>query len=976
MKTGLDFLVAVIAVVSALSVPAGVRPYEMEWAGRTRDDRPVLMPLVSADGWSCCVSNAEAQVSTEQKRILFGDGVIHLEYRLDAEGGRVCISPPEPVRVPAGFDTVSVWLYGNHTGFYRRASTRPVISAEFKDAAGRPFSLDLHVFNHSEWFLAQKRLPKDVVPRFAGGGTFHGFTLRGKEDAVKRWIELTSFAVYKEELKSLSFKPRAKRRVRVFPNAPRGLNTGKGYLPFPTVDTTIVPIVPKNHDIEFRIPHNPLDWENLAVRYRKGDWICFAKGGGLFPRLAAKGAKVKFHRIANSLVADIEAPAGVEDVKFGRPESVKGMCFTPLPYYTYGGQGEGIYRRPCVVTLGEGKGRFFLLASVDWTQSNASWVVAPNWPPYRPPVASNGGTRYYPKTDGARNPVFERFVWSFSDRFEDVMPVIPNPRSPYRAVTADRQWTVMYAGDRDKDKAMWRRRYRRGLRYLIVNDHEVCMRDGNESFTFRTRPAPKKGGDEGMRDFTRFMIDELGYLYGPYNNYTDFAPVNGWWDTDRVGRARDGNLQHAWNRCYAPKPAWINEACETVWTELQRKFSFNTAYCDVHTCPAPWQRTDYDARVPGAGTFAATFYSYGELLDFERRIIKGPVYSEGQNHYMYCGLLDGNYGQDGFARLDENPWLVDFDLRRIHPLCNNFGMGNPAMFYSSKRPPKAHVEWRDRFLAATVAFGHQGFFMADRKGVKTEDEEHGYFMLLGTARYYCRADVKDIRYADAEGGLHNTSDAVASGIYRRSQVMAHYADGTVTAANGSTNGQMNVMAGGVGIVLRPNGYFALSGDGMACAVSGAQCPGGGRFDISVAPDYVYLNAYGRCGDSPFGGTDGRMYRLIGNDGTDEVFLCAGTVFTLPYAAVSVIALDEGGKEMGPAPFSVKNGITSLAPVRNAVSYRVVKPRAWREPAAKNAVDYCGLRNLQLCSSSIMRSSNLGECTGARSTRGGAGRTRK
>ncbi len=39
-----------------------------------------------------------------------------------------------------------------------------------------------------------------------------------------------------------------------------------------------------------------------------------------------------------------------------------------------------------------------------------------------------------------------------------------------------------------------------------------------------------------------------------------------------------------------------------------------TAYCDVHTAVAPWDRVDYDRRVPGAGTFAATFYSYGEIM--------------------------------------------------------------------------------------------------------------------------------------------------------------------------------------------------------------------------------------------------------------------------------------------------------------------------------------------------------------------------
>ena len=43
---------------------AGVRPYEMEWAGRTKDDRPVVLPLVSADGWMCKAQDVTAVFTT------------------------------------------------------------------------------------------------------------------------------------------------------------------------------------------------------------------------------------------------------------------------------------------------------------------------------------------------------------------------------------------------------------------------------------------------------------------------------------------------------------------------------------------------------------------------------------------------------------------------------------------------------------------------------------------------------------------------------------------------------------------------------------------------------------------------------------------------------------------------------------------------------------------------------------------------
>jgi hypothetical protein len=311
---------------------------------------------------------------------------------------------------------------------------------------------------------------------------------------------------------------------------------------------------------------------------------------------------------------------------------------------------------------------------------------------------------------------------------------------------------------------------------------------------------------------------------------------------------------------------------------------------------------------------------------------------------MYCGLDDGSWAQDQPYRLHVNPWLVDFDLLRIHPLSNNIGMGDPySTFYPYGWKSPNHNVWIDRFLAATVAFGHQGFLL---KG-SPEDEDQSYFMLIGTARHYCKADVKDIRYVDADGNLLDTSTAVATDVYRRSQVTVLYNDGSRTAANGSMTDRMTFPWKNKRIVFQPNGFFALSGDGSACTVSGAVRESGNRTDLSVSPEYAYINAYGKYAITPFGGTNGRMYRLISPDGTDEVFLRKGTRFLLPYAAVSVTALDEVGKEIGSVPFAVKAGMTDLKPVKGAFSYRVVKPSAWREPPAKNAVDIYLMPNLSV-----------------------------
>lgn len=447
------------------------------------------------------------------------------------------------------------------------------------------------------------------------------------------------------------------------------------------------------------------------------------------------------------------------------------------------------------------------------------------------------------------------------------------------------------------------------------------MRDGNESFTFRTRPAPKKGGDEGMRDFTRHMIDRLGYLYGPYNNYTDFAPVNGYWSADRVARYPDGNLQPAWNRCYSPKPVWTVEACEEIVPELQRKFAFNSGYCDVHTCVTPWQRCDYDARVPGAGTFAQTFYSYGELLTLQRKFWNGPVFSEGGCHFMYAGLNDGNFAQDQGARLDISPWLVDFDLLRIHPLGNNFGMGYPRMFYGRNAEPKDKALFMDRFLAATVAFGHIGYFFTGNP----DQEEQGYWMIQPLAAYYAKADVREIRYADAEGRFVPTSAAIASGAVARSQVRTRYADGTVTVVNGDLQGRtLTAEVNGKTVEIPANGWYGVSGDGRV--VSASVLAGGHRADYCVSPTAVYVDGRGHRFDSGYGATDGRLIRVFNSDGSEEVFVRHTKKVELPYAAAWIERLDKAGKACGAAKFSVTGERTVLVNEPSAYSYRV-QPKA-------------------------------------------------
>ena len=830
---------------------AAERPYEMDWANRTADEFPPVARLENADGWTVRGTDAEVSLSGATEYALFGKGTARVAYRATGEKPSFTFAPEKPLPCPDGFDTLSVWLRAKNV-------RQPHLDfrADFRDAADKLFSLELGKIRHDEWHCEIGVVPPSLRERAAKGASFVGFTVSGGTNGYSRTFDFTSLCLFRDPQRPLPKTERAKRGVQLFKDQPQGHNVGVGSLPFPNRADTMMPPRKEVSGLEFRLPDEDATvWDKLAFRVNGGDWIPLASGGGIFPRTAAKGAKVHFHREANSVVADIEAAAGVEEVLFGAGLFPSDAALVAWPYLTLnwcdrydvpGYEKGGIYQ-PKTAVFKVGDRTVCVGAMFDWTQSNAS-------APTDRDDAIEGeaqlccGLMYVPKTDGTRNRVFERYVWTVGEEPADVFPVVPNPDSPWKHVTGTGVWRAHPASDdRRDDYRFWRSVRDAGMKHIIVTDHEKMWRDGNESFTFRTKTAPKKGGDRGAADYARFMTDTLGFRYGPYNNFTDFAPVNGHWALDRVGRRWDGSLITAWNRCYSPKSTWAVGMCEKLAPELKRKFGFNTAYCDVHTCVSPWNRCDYDARTPGAGTFAQVFYDYGEIMLMQKAAWDGPVYSEGGFHWWYCGLTDGSYAQDYTYNLSDGPWLVDFDLGRLHDKSCNFGMGAPDMFYRmAKKGPSPRTdreEYLMRFLAATIAFGHPGFLVCNPKTAGLDEAKTSYFLVQGIAAKYTQASVRDVRYADATGRLFAPAEALLNGAAKRSQVFVRYSDGTEVAVNGSRTETFSAVVHENTYELPPNGWVAISGDRTAGSLNVRE--NGGVIQRAWSDEYDFVRKAGR-----------------------------------------------------------------------------------------------------------------------------------
>jgi len=945
----------------------GNRPYEMVWANRTHDTRPPLVDFENLNGWTTTTTDAVASFTITREQQLWGEHVGRLTYRAAGKSPKVVVRPPRPVPVPAPLDSINLWVYGNNWGWQPDPGTPPVeITVLLQSRSGQSVPVQLGSVRWQEWWVMHRKLTADQEVQLKDGALFAGFEITNGNNRDDRAIYFDNLAIYKEPLPPLSFPPRRKRGVDPFSGQSAGINTGPGRLPFPTREETILPdnltkdfqvtlarsgrafvftYRGRDGELEYRYEPTTGMLGDVSARWsgRGGAFQPMAGGGVFFASekhcvppdklellhcervgdtvvsrwrctVGSRTAEVAytFRLWQKSLVVDVKCTGGgVGEFRIGQAMGLSRPRLVTLPYMSFAGP------RPAVVVAGPPAEPLFLFALLDYYRSNASELWAGNL--VADGAIYNGGARYLPKTNGKRNDCFERLFLTVSPRFEEVLPNIPNPKSPWMGVAGERLWIAHGAGNnRQNDYNYWRDVARYGMTKIVITDHESGWRDDGESFTFRTRAAPKKGGDEGQADYAR-KIHALGFRYGLYNNYTDFAPVNEFWNEDLVTRQSDGQWHMAWPRCYNPKPARAVEYEARLAPLIQQKFHLDTAYCDVHTAVPPWYYLDYDARVPGAGTFAATFYAYGEIMLHQKATWNGPVYSEGTHHWFYCGLNDGNYGQDRAADLPVNPWLVDFDLRKLHPLCCNFGMGNWDMFYGEHAPGGATAEEKeamfDRFLAATLAFGHTGFFHPNP--AKPDNGVRSYFALQQIHAHYAQAIAEAIRYADERGKLLDVSAAVATGVYRRSQIATRYSNGMRVVVNGHRSETWKT----ADAELPPNGWFAQSADGKLIAWSANV--EGHRADYVDSPAYLYADGRGRFTRFANAAGDGQFVAHKRAGGTLEVIPvndCQTSGVSLGGRAARAMALDRERREIGTAPTRFSRGLVYVTPTKGAFGY--------------------------------------------------------
>jgi hypothetical protein len=450
----------------------------------------------------------------------------------------------------------------------------------------------------------------------------------------------------------------------------------------------------------------------------------------------------------------------------------------------------------------------FTRAQVNWRKSNASGI-------------NDDEVAYNALTDGTRHRLQEEILVRASYSFDEVLPAIDNPASPYRATMAG---TTVFD--------IWEKQFsavQQGFAQLAQYDLGKCLGIvhnwqyfGYDNGLPQHLPAnPNSGGNAGLlaavaqgkADGCRMALHE-NYVdyYANYPNYSDHA----------LARKSDSTAQLSWlnksvnQQSYAEKPSMMAGFAQKQSPQIHAQFGTDASYLDVNSAVNLSFHTDMEAGTPGAGLAAASTQASVALWAYLRQTHQGPALGEGVRHWYYSGLLDGVEAQLGTKNTPANsdaalPLLVNFDLLRIHPLQVNHGMGYYERWSANKTASLSSLQF-DAYRMQEIAFGHAPF-LGQRAWTLAPQVLVETHLIAPVAEAYGLAQASLIEYGD-EGRWIPSSQAILE--HKLTQVHVRYDNGLEIVANanaapllwqGKQIPQYGWMATGAGV----HAYTALCG---------------------------------------------------------------------------------------------------------------------------------------------------------------------
>ncbi|MCW5980753.1 MAG: hypothetical protein KIT09_21915 [Bryobacteraceae bacterium] len=957
----------------------GQQPYEFTWTQREEHPK-TLVDFEDLAGWKLeLYGGADGELRRSREQQMWGQYVAKFLYSGAGEQSRAIARPPKPIPIPERFDSIDLWGYGNRWSWVEDPTTPAAdVAVLIVDARGKEFRIPLTDIRWKQWWLIHRMLPRETAGQIGWPASFSGIEISKIKHSAKRYFFCDSLAFYTEELKPLELKAQPKRNLKPFRGQIAGLNTGEGTLPFPTREETILPSnfetaftvtvrAPERNRFEFRYegkdakvaydyrpsagglgeltasvnggaPFRPMEGGGIRFgdtpegRISQGELVSAALDGDVVKVKFRHGSRVVDYELRlwqKSLVLDAWCDGGqAAELSFGRVAGVANPKPIKVPYITYGGP-----IIPRVLMSGGADKPVFTSIWFDWYRSNASEPFAAKAPKVTADSAEiNGGMRYIAKTDGERNPLYERIFITTSPVYEETLPTIDNPPSLRQAEGKQVIWTVTEPETFQADHARSRKIRAYGLDKIMQHSHEVTWRDEGDSNTIKLRASPQKGGDAMLKWYIKAQND-MGWLQGVYSNYTDFCTVNTNWSPDWAQREPSGEWRRAWPRNYAMKPSKAVEFDEYYAQRIKEKFGVKMSYTDVHTAVSPWGYCDFDARVPGAGTLAATFYAYGQLLLNDQRQY-GPSQSEATYQWLYAGLESGSYG---WVYTDLNllthPMDVAFQVHKIHPLEADYGMGY-TYFYLSQldkkwvESPKKR-EYLDLFLATTIGYGNMGWLANDwglDNPFGVEALARSYYMMQQLQQQYAFVRPKKIEYADRGGKMLSASQALATGVIEDSRLHVEYENGAHVYVNRGAKGTWTVKDGaGKAVELPVSGWLVFNPGANFYELSANVA--GRRIDHVQAADYEFLDGRGQWTERGSLGATGSVARRARSEGVVELIDIYGNdrIGFEAGGPGQMMAYDPEGKSLGAVELkSSRPGWNEFKPVAGGRTYVYAK----------------------------------------------------
>lgn len=488
--------------------------------------------------------------------------------------------------------------------------------------------------------------------------------------------------------------------------------------------------------------------------------------------------------------------------------------------------GVGIERRggvpvPCVyeltpTTYYEATRAYASLMHDPW-ESNASSIGA-------------RGSSYLPRTDGSRNPLFDRYALTVSSRYAETIPNVPHAPSPFLGEFASRVMLDLWGGTFAENAAWLEEMAGYGLdRFLIIK--HVWQRDGYDRSFPDVMPAnAKQGGDEGLRRLAD-TAKRLGHRFCVHENFYDYYPNAEDFREADCALLPDGKKVPGYAAgpvdAFIMKPSRLLDYAHRFSTDVQRRYGCTAAYHDI----MPTWKIDFDAQAPGAGMIRYTHEQTRRLCDYDRELFDGPVFFEAADKLM-AGVYDG--GTSMGEAIERYPFLPASELLKVHAKMSSHGMS----YYERWLQWGYGANWstylmtdleRDKYRAMTVAFGRTGFvgkqLLRDPHAVVRE-----YYLMQAFARAYTGRRVHQLQY-ERDGRWLDAGTAARHGASEHLRVV--YEGGQEVIVNSGTTDFPYA-----GQVLPPYGTFTQGPRATAWTAA----LDGQRADYAAFGDVVYADA--------------------------------------------------------------------------------------------------------------------------------------